>query len=580
MILQALNRYYERLRESDEPAAPLLGFFRRSVHFALIINETGTLLQIVDLRETAKPKPIPKQMIVPGLGMKKAAGINPDFLWGAVGYVLGFEPGEKPARTAEKFRQFREFQHRLGDNIQDDDVKAVLKFVDQWNPAEASERPDLAELAGTNVVFRLDGKFEHVHESPTIQQGWTEFYRRDDVGGVGMCLISGKEKPISRLHPGIKGVDGTATADAALVSFNDDSFCSFDKNDDQNLNAPIGKEEAFNYTTALNYLLARDHRRRVKIGDAVTVFWTEREQPIEGFMGMILDPREETSDTAVLRLFLESIRDGMMPRELGDPDVPFFILGLSPSAARISVRFWHVSSVGDMTEKIGQHFRDISIVRRYGTDPEFPSMRQILMETFFNHKSKMKPNWDNLKPLLAGNVMRSILTGAPYPQTLLADILGRIRADQEINYLRAAIIKACLLRKYRIQNVPEEVTMSLNKESTNTAYRLGRLFAVLEKAQQDAAAPSKLNTTIKDRFYGSASATPSIVFPLLLRLAQHHIQKAEYGRRLDKLIEEIMCDIVKFPAHLSLDDQGMFAIGYYHQRQDFYTKSENQKEVE
>jgi CRISPR-associated protein Csd1 len=231
-----------------------------------------------------------------------------------------------------------------------------------------------------------------------------------------------------------------------------------------------------------------------------------------------------------------------------------------------------------MTDKIGQHFRDLSIVRRYDTDPEFPNMRQILLETFINHKSKMKPNWDNLKPLLAGNVMRSILTDAPYPQTLLTGILGRIRADQEINYLRAAIIKACLLRKYRIQNVPEEVTMSLNKESTNTAYRLGRLFAVLEKAQQDAAAPSKLNTTIKDRFYGSVSATPSIVFPLLLRLAQHHIQKAEHGRRLDKLIEEIMCDIVKFPAHLSLDDQGMFAIGYYHQRQDFYTKSGNQKE--
>ena len=295
-------------------------------------------------------------------------------------------------------------------------------------------------------------------------------------------------------------------------------------------------------------------------------------------MGMILNPQEDASNIQQIRLFLEAIRDGKMPREFGDPDVPFFILGLSPSAARISVRFWHVGTVGDMLEKIGQHFRDISIVKRYESDHDFPTIRQILLETFINHKSKTKPNWDNLKPLLAGVLMRSILTGLAYPQNLLSAVIGRIRADQEVNYLRAAIIKACLARKFRINLINREVTMSLDKESTHIAYRLGRLFAVLEKAQKDAIPGA--NTTIKDRFYGSASATPSVVFPQLLRLAQHHIQKAEYGRWTDKLIEEIVCEVKKFPAHLSLDDQGMFAIGYYHQRQAFYTKSENQKEGE
>ena len=321
----------------------------------------------------------------------------------------------------------------------------------------------------------------------------------------------------------------------------------------------------------------------MQIGDTSIVFWTERESPIEGFMGIILNPSEDAGDMLNIRLFLEAVRDGKKPADIGDQDVKFYILGLSPNAARISVRFWHVSTVGDILEKIGQHFKDLSIIKRFDSDPEFPSLRQILRETAVRKDPK------NIHPLLAGAIMRSILTGATYPQTLLTVILSRIRSEQSmkdergrpilnVNYLRAAIIKACLVRYYRINKISKEVGMSLDKESTNVAYRLGRLFAVLEKAQMDAAAPARLNTTIKDRFYGAASATPSTVFPQLLRLAQHHIQKAEFGRHNDRMIEEIMQGVKEFPAHLGLDEQGMFAIAYYHQRQAFYSKTINQKE--
>ena len=310
----------------------------------------------------------------------------------------------------------------------------------------------------------------------------------------------------------------------------------------------------------------------MQIGDTTTVFWTERESPVEGFMGIILNPAEDAGDTLNIRLFLEAVRDGKKPADIGDPDVKFYILGLSPNAARISVRFWHVSTVGDIVEKIGQHFKDLSIIKRFDSDSEFPSLWQIMRETAV----RRDPN--NIHPLLAGAIMRAVLTGTNYPQTLLTAILSRIRAEQDINYLRAAIIKACLIRHYRINNISKEVGMSLDRETTNVAYRLGRLFAVLEKAQLDAAAPAKLNTTIKDRFYGAASATPSTVFPQLLRLAQHHIQKAEFGRHNDRMIEEIMQDVKEFPAHLVLDEQGMFAIGYYHQRQAFYSKTTNQEE--
>jgi CRISPR-associated protein Csd1 len=569
VILQTLNNYYERLKGFEESLVPPMGYTWRPISFALIIASNGKLAQVQDLREESNKKLVPKQMMVPSLGRKKSSGVDPDFLWGSTSYVLGDDDSSNPERTSMKLIKFKEFQHQLGDGFPDEGLAAFLNFLDAWNPVDIKTISAWSEMKGKNVVFRLDGKREYTHESQLIREMWAKYYLQDDIGGLGTCLISGEKTTISRLHPGIKGVDDTATAESALVSFNEESSCSYGKA--QNFNAPVSKIAAFGYTSALNYLLKRDNRQRVKVGDAITVFWTARESPIEGFMGLILNPREDAGDLQQIRIFLEALRDGKMPQKLGDPDISFYILGLSPSAARISVRYWYVSTVGDIAEKIGQHFRDLTIVKQYENSPEFPGMWQLLRQTAVQSKT------DNIPPLLAGAVMRSILTGGRYPQTLLTSIIGRIRADQDINYLRAAIIKACLVRKYRVDHIDKEVEMTLDKESKNVAYRLGRLFAVLEKVQKDAIPGA--NTTIKDRFYDSASATPRVVFPQLLRLAQHHIQKAEkYGKWSDKMIEEIMCDLLEFPAHLSFDDQGMFAIGYYHQRQAFFTKSKDEKE--
>jgi CRISPR-associated protein Csd1 len=239
----------------------------------------------------------------------------------------------------------------------------------------------------------------------------------------------------------------------------------------------------------------------------------------------------------------------------------------SPNAARLSVRFWHASTVADLSERLGQHFRDLAMVRSFDNEPAFPGMWHLLRETC-NKKSD-----DGPAPLLAGAVMQAVLQGTLYPQALLSAVIGRMRAEQNINYLRAAIIRAVLVRKARILKQGLEAPMALDKENKNVAYLLGRLFAVLEKAQQDAIPGA--NTTIKDRFYGLASATPRVVFPQLLRLAQHYVEKAEYGRVRDRQIEDILCEIQEFPPHMGLDDQGMFAIGYYHQRQDFFPKRES-----
>lgn len=569
MILQALNQYYERLKGDPQSDIPLFGFGKQKIHFALVLNEEGNLVQTRDIREVPKNKPVPVSLTVPQIGKKRSVDIEPNFMWDNTGYVLGQDAKGKDARSLKCFEAFRKLHHDLCDGMNDTGMTAVLRFLDSWKPGDTPILVSWEEMAGGNVVFQLDGELMYIHDHPAVQQTWTRHCVKEGFEMIATCLVSGETAPIARLHPAIKGVQGAQTTGAGIVSFNLDAFLSYNKK--QNFNAPIGETAAFAYTTALNHLLRFESRQKIRIGDTTAVFWTERASPIEGFMGVILDPRDDASDLAKVRLFLEAARDCKQLPNIDDPEIQFYILGLSPNASRLSVRFWHVSTVGDISARIGQHFRDLAILRSE-RDPEFPGMWQILKETAVQGKT------DNILPLLAGAMMRSILTGTPYPQSLLSVLIGRIRADQTINYLRAAMIKACLNRKHRVHHLTEEVTMSLNRESTSIAYRLGRLFAVLEKAQKDAI-PSA-NTTIRDRFYGSASATPNVVFPQLLRLAQHHLQKAEYGGRADRMIEEIICGIERFPAYLSLDDQGIFAIGYYHQRQAFYTKSENQKEGE
>jgi CRISPR-associated protein Csd1 len=569
MILQTLNQYYERLKDDPQTDIPLYGFGKQKIHFTLVLDKNGKLVQVRDIREKPKNKPVPVSLTVPMIGKKRAVDITPNFMWDNTGYVLGLDAKGKETRTLKCFEAFKKLHHDLGDSMQDLGMITTLRFLDSWQPTDAPALGHWEEMAGANLVFQLDGELMYIHDHPAVQEAWKRYCAEQGSEVVATCLVSGKKTPIARLHPAIKGVQGAQSTGAGIISFNLDAFLSYEKT--QNFNAPVGESAAFAYTTALNYLLRFESRQKVRIGDATTVFWTERASPIEGFMGVILDPRDDAADLASVRLFLEAARDGKQLPGIEDPELQIFILGLSPNASRLSIRFWHVSSIGEISSKIGQHFRDLAIVRSE-RDPEFPGMWQLLRETAVQGKT------ENIPPLLAGALMRSVLTGTAYPQGLLSTLIGRIRADQALNYMRVAMIKACLNRKCRILLNQKEVSMSLDRESTNIAYRLGRLFAVLEKAQKDAIPGA--NTTIKDRFYGSASATPSIVFPQLLRLAQHHLQKAEYGGRTDKMIEEIMQGIEKFPTHLSLDDQGMFAVGYYHQRQAFYTKSEPKKEGE
>ncbi len=575
MILHALSNYYVRLDEDPEIEMAPYGKSLQKIAFCVVLNADGTLHDIQDVRETDGKKDVTVNMIVPGGAKSPGAGMNPNLFWDNTGYMLGFKPDdEKPERTLQSFEAFRQRHLDMEAAIDDVEFSAVCRFLENWNPNEAADNvkayPFLLDLKSGFGVFRIRNIKHYVHDNTKIESWWKEQTNKVDKTEevvTGQCLVTGETTAIARLHePKIKGVWGAQSSGASIVSFNCSAFESYGK--EQSYNAPVNERFTFQYGTALNHLLRKGSSQCIQIGDATTVFWTEKPSPIEGWFGEMMDPSSTEDETVKNQLqgLLNSIAKGRFPSELGDPETKFFILGLSPNASRLSVRFWHVSNVGEMVAHLKDHFQDMELIHSE-RDPDYPSLWQILKETARESK--------DIPPQLAGPFIRSILQGFLYPESLYTAMLRRMRADQEVRYIRVAMLKATLNRKKRLQPqypLTKEISMSLDPDRTEPAYLLGRLFAVLEKIQEDAL--PGINATIKDRFFGAASATPVSVFPRLIRLSQHHLSKLEkkFSVPQDKRLQQIMENLSDFPSHLNLQQQGLFAIGYYHQRQNFFIK--------
>lgn len=579
MILQALNDYYERKSAEPGSGIPSYGYGEQKISFCFVLSQEGELVRVVDLRNTQGRQAKPTLLTVPLLPSKRTVKEVSNFLWDNTAYVLGVGDPKKLEKDPERFlKTFGEFQSlhlAVVKTVQDEGLAALVAFLANWSPEQINTIENWPEIQDTNLVFRLEGDTGYLHDRPKLREAWVGRYADAAGDRKGTCLVTGREAPIAGLHPPIKGV-GKQTSGASIVSFNLAAFTSYGK--EQSYNAPVSERAAFAYTTGLNYLLRKGGRQRIQLGDATTVFWAERSTPAEDLLAALFDPPTEdgdktdegspSEDRTASALIHEVLSAGKAGRPIGDvdpaldPDVRFYILGLSPNNARLGVRFWNVSTFGRLVERVGQHFRDMEVERQFEGDPEYPPFWRIVLETASLRKS------ENVPPLLAGALTRAILTGSSYPRSLFTAILGRIRADRVVNYQRAAILKACLVRNHQM-----EVPMSLDIERREPAYRLGRLFALLEKVQKDATNPT---ATIRDRYFGAASATPAAVFPQLLRLGQHHISKAEYGGYTDKLIAEVVDGIDELPKHLSLEDQGLFTLGYYHQRNALFRKSEKE----
>ena len=580
MILQALTRYYEDLLAEGKISRP--GWVTAKVSYGLVLDEEGRLLQAVPLLEEVdtgkKKKLVPRNMEVPAQ-VKRAVNIAPNFLCDNSSYLLGADSKGKPERTADCFAAAKELHLKLLAEADSPAARAVKGFFESWDPQTASAHPALSEgweeiLKGGNLIFWFRGGA--VTEDAAVREAWQRQYAAGDNGAdEEICLVTGKRGSVARLHPSIKGVVGAQAMGASLVSFNAPSFCSYGH--EQGMNAPTGEYAAQAYTTALNTLLA-DRGRVCRIGDTTVLFWAKgggtgyQDCAWMSMFGNVSGQEANYKETDILSALKDLSRGKSVDwdGERLDPDTRFYVLGLAPNAARLSVRFFWQNSFGTLARNVARHYERLEIVQpAFDKRPTLP-VGALLRETVNLNARTPEP-----EPRLAGDLMLAILNDTPYPATLLYGVALRIRAERAVTRGRAAIIKAYYLKNSRDENLKEVMTMQLNDQTNYLPYLLGRLFSVLEAVQ--AAANPGINATIRDRYFNAASATPATVFPLLLNLAQKHLAKLDKGQEVyyDKQITAI-CGMIgeTLPARMNLPEQSAFQLGYYHETQKRYTKKE------
>lgn len=588
MILQALTAYYEQLVRQGKLSAP--GWDDSfKVSYELRLNDAGQLLRVVSLltEKTVGKKTVlaPRAMRVPA-HEKRSSGIAANFLCDNSTYLLGADEKGKPERSADCFKACAKLHHTILDGVDSPAARAILAYFDSWDPAQAATNPLLQEqwkeiTGNANLIFgyeAADHSHSFVNDDPAIQKAWQMYYN-DRTTGAAMvqCLVTGKEAPAALVHPSIMGVRDAQSSGAALVSFNAPAFCSYGH--EQGENAPMSEYAAFAYTTALNRLLAdRDHCKHV--GDTAILCWAENAEPVyQDAMSMFLFGADEAAgiQESDVQAALKRLSAGQtvpfLEKELS-PDQHFYLLGLAPNAARLSVRFFLRDTFGSFAQNLQKHAEEMEI-----DCSKKEKFRTLPIWAVVNETTRTVPGQPaKPSPQLAGDLLRAVLTGGRYPATLLNGVTLRIRAEQAVTRGRAAVIKAYYLRNYPTELNKEVYTVSLN-ETTNVPYLLGRLFSVLEAVQK--AANPGINTTIKDRYFNAACATPGMAFPTLLRLSQKHLRKLNDGlaTHYDKQITELMAQLPEsgFPARLSLPDQGKFTIGYYHQTQKRYVKKNEEE---
>lgn len=602
MILQALVKYYETLAQQGKIARPGWGMYK--VSYGIEIDIAGNIVNIIPLEEEKwvknKIKMVPCVKLLPE-APRKTSGSVKQFVWNTVDYILGIDGKNKSERTAKRFEVSKQFHLEILNNCSGECVTAIRNFYLKWNPSDAKQCECIKSYLSlicdpkktVNVVLLY--KSHIVSEYKEISDLWNAYQQTvndgcDSSNVIQQCTVTGNTVKIARIHPVIRGVKG-AEKGASIVSFNKgkNSFESYGKKDAQCVNSSISEYAAFAYTTGINKLL-EDTDHIAYFGDTTVVYWAEDgTDACRNVMGMMLDVDDNVIKNSVLHDIMNSLSQGQridFDNINIKPDNKFYILGLAPNGGRIAIRFFYVDTFGSIVKHFQEHYERLQIAKHKDYKWKDIPLWVVLQETVNKH-SRDKAS----SPLLAGTLFRSIITGTKYPVTLYQNIILRVKADSDIdkdgkrlnnkiNVVKAAIIKACLQNIYGNK---EEATVALNEESKSVPYVLGRMFAVLEDLQQKA--NGDLNSTIKDRYFNSACEMPSITFPVLMKLAQHHLKKltskpglkVNFEKDIGKLGDKIEMRDRHLPVHLSLEDQGKFILGYYHQVQTRYQKKEEKE---
>lgn len=572
MILHALTQYYQRKAKSDGGVAPE-GFENKEIPFIIVIDKQGKFIQLEDTRELKNKKKVARTFLVPkGLGRSGSKSYEvSNLLWDHYGYVLAYA-GEKGQEQADKqHASFTANVNELKQALPDDaGVAAVVAFLassaEKSKVMQAANWAECAKVKGCNLSFRLvDEAVDLVCQSKAVQAYVSQANQaQSDNIPKGICLVTGKPAPIARLHNAVKGVNAKP---APFASVNLSAFESYGK--EQGFIFPVGEQAMFEYTTALNTLLAGENRFR--IGDVTAICWSAKPTPLEEHLASLINGGGKDNPDAHIDA-VKSLYKSLYNGKYTEPDgkEKFYLLGLSPNSARIVVRFWHETTVAALSESIAVWYDDLQMVRGENSPyPEYMPLPRLLGNLVLDGKM------ENLPSDLIAQITDAALNNRVLPVSLLQAALRRNKAEQKITYGRASLLKAYInraIRAGRLKNM-KELTMSLDRNRQDIGYVLGRLFAVLEKTQAEA--NPGLNATIADRYFGSASSTPIAVFGTLMRLLPHHLNKLEFEGRAVQLqweIRQILEHCQKFPNHLNLEQQGLFAIGYYHETQFLFTK--------
>ena len=481
---------------------------------------------------------------------------------------------KKKKRAADCFLDFKAKNLSLLEEADSPAVRALKAYLNSWEPEKAETNPALkevlSEIDGANFVFYFDGKF--LQEDAEVTTAWQSFYSSPEGKAQGICLVTGQNAPLARLHPAIKGVRGAQTSGASLISFNAPAFCSYGK--EQGMNAQTGEYAAFAYGIALNHLIA-DWEHTASFSDTLVLFWASGgESAYQDAFSAFAFGKDSYYSENDLREMLRSLSRGKsvaFNEAQLDPNKDFYILGITPNSARLSVRFFLYNSFGNIVKNAEEHQERLEIVR-----PNSDNFDSLPFWKLLAGMTNQKTESNNVPPILAGEMLRAILENSRYPAGMINAVTLRIRADREVTRERAAAIKAYYLKNQHIEVPKEVLTVALNPDSTNVPYTLGRLFSVLEMIQSQA--NPNINSTIRDKYFNSASSTPSVVFPMLINLSQKHLKKLPAAKRIydEKLLSSLMGLLEEgFPTRLTLPQQGAFQLGYYHQTQERYTKKEN-----